>query len=101
MMGGQIVYVALVIILHCTMEATHNKMSFSGWSGATGCNKHKSNDDLFGAADDQFESVEVTAHLPAVDQPPAVKGFKLHEEDRAVYLSELGTITTGNRNGYD
>ena len=26
MMGGQIVYVALVIILHCTMEAMHNKI---------------------------------------------------------------------------
>ena len=26
MMGGQIVYVVLVIILHCTMEAMHNKM---------------------------------------------------------------------------
>ena len=48
-------------------------MSSSGWSGAAGCNRHKSNDDLFEAADDQFESVENTAHLPAVDQPPAVK----------------------------
>ena len=26
MMGGQIVYVALVIILHCTMGAMHNKI---------------------------------------------------------------------------
>ena len=26
MMGGQIVYVALVIILHCTMEAMHNNI---------------------------------------------------------------------------
>ena len=50
-------------------------MSSSGWSGAAGCNKHKSNDDLFGRAYDHFESVEDTAHLPVVDQPPVVKGF--------------------------
>ena len=64
MMGGQIVYVALVIILHCTMEAMHNKICplQAGLAGAAGCDKHKSNDDLFGAADDQFESVEDTAH---------------------------------------
>ena len=67
MMGDQIVYVALVIVLHCTMEAMHNKI----------CPLQAGLEQL-DATDIKvmmiyLESVEDTAHLPAVDQPPAVK----------------------------